>query len=168
MSIKLRFEKGTLATQVLLKDAALTGLLKLIEEYQSDDPAPEAIGLVSSVISQQSSFGQPPVDRIAVTRDWLGKHSASELLNMFQWDTNPEKILLLGAFHEASGSGEGWRSADMEVRFSEAKEPSPANFPRDISNAIKAGIISTVTPRTYKVSRTGWNKVTEAASKLIS
>ena len=85
---------------------------------------------------------------------------------MVKWDTNAEKILLLAAHHEAKGGAEGWRSADMETKFSEAKESFPANFSRDVVTSIKDGIIATVTPRTYKVSRSGWNRITDAVSKL--
>jgi hypothetical protein len=88
------------------------------------------------------------------------------VLNSFKWDKKADTILLLGAHYEAKGGGEGWRSADMEIKFSEAKEPFPGNFSRDVITAIKDGFIATVTPRTYKISRTGWNRVGEVISKL--
>ena len=72
---------------------------------------------------------------------------------------------LIGACHEARGGGEGWRSADMNKLFAEAKEGLPANFPRDVSKSIRAGDIRPVTPRTYAVSRTGWNKLADALAK---
>jgi predicted transcriptional regulator len=54
----------------------------------------------------------------------------------------------------------------MDTVFLNAKERPPANFPRDIKKAIKGGWIHTHTPRTYSVTRTGWNKIAEAVSKL--
>jgi hypothetical protein len=88
------------------------------------------------------------------------------VLNLIGWGANPEKILLLGAFHEANGANDAWRSADMETRFAEAREGFPSNFPRDIRAAIREGLIASVTPRTYRISRTGWNRIADAISKL--
>lgn len=79
----------------------------------------------------------------------------------------PEKILLLGAWHEARGGTAPWRSADMDDVFGLAKESPPSNFPRDIKNAIKSGWIHNETPRTYIVTRTGWNK-NRASSQRIA
>jgi hypothetical protein len=166
MSIKLFFEKGSLKTQVWLKDDALNSLLKLIEDHQEDEINSQ--GPASTMSSAFGSESTAPVDRVDTVRKWMASHTASELLNMFLWDTNAEKILLLGAFHEACGGAEGWRSADMEHRFSEAKEPWPGNFSRDVSMAIKNGLLATVTPRTYKISRTGWNKVSDTAAKFLT
>jgi hypothetical protein len=47
-----------------------------------------------------------------------------------------------------------------------AKETFPANFSRDIATAVNSGLIGAVTPRTYKVGRTGWNKIAESIAKL--
>jgi len=44
----------------------------------------------------------------------------------------PEKILLLGAWHEARGGATPWRSADMDDTFKLAKE-SPPQISRAIS-----------------------------------
>jgi hypothetical protein len=162
MSIKLRFEKGSMNTQVILSDEAFPKLLALISEHQSD----EAVSVAASNTFTDSLGASSSGERSAVVKAWLRKHSASEILNKIKWDTNAERILLLGAFHESKVETDSWRSADMETRFSEAKETQPANFPRDISTAIKSGIIATVTPRTYIVSRTGWNKIAEALAKL--
>jgi hypothetical protein len=54
----------------------------------------------------------------------------------------------------------------MEERFGQAKEPFPGNFPRDMRAAIDEGVIGAVTPRTYKVGRSGWNKIADAIAKL--
>ena len=86
--------------------------------------------------------------------------------NQLSWDTYPEKILLLAAWHEARGGGAPWKSSDMDTVFKQAKEAPPSNFPRDIKAAIKSGWIHTHTPRTYSVTRTGWNRVGDAVARL--
>lgn len=167
MSIELQFKKGSLALRVLLKDEALTELQKIVADYQSDEELPP---LSAQIVSTTLAPLTPPApiggDTVAAAKDWLSKHSASEALNLIGWKTYSEKILILGAFHESKGGAEGWRSADMEARFSEARESFPGNFPRDMSSAIKDNLIATVTARTYKVSRTGWNKIAEATASL--
>ncbi|MGA2684079.1 MAG: hypothetical protein ABSF51_03405 [Verrucomicrobiota bacterium] len=161
MSIKLRFEKGSIDMRVILKDDALPELMALISEHESDEAAPP---------TQTAIFGERSADstgdQSVSAKAWLSKHSAAEVLNKIKWITNPDKILLMGAFHESKVKTDSWRSADMESRFAEAKDTPPANFPRDISTAIKSGLIATVTPRTYIVSRTGWNKIADAIAKI--
>jgi hypothetical protein len=95
-------------------------------------------------------------------KGWLASHTSSEVLNLIGWDTNTEKILLMGAFHESNGGEEGWRSGDVEQRFSVAGETFPANFYRDLGGAVGESWVGKVTPRTYKVGRAGWNKIAEA------
>jgi hypothetical protein len=147
--------------QAVLKDDALVELLTFITTHKSDEAAiaPLAGAFAETVVN---SIG----DRSVAVKAWLAKHSAGEILNKIKWDTNPEKILLMGGFHESKVETDSWRSADMETRFAEAKETSPTNFPRDIATGIKSGFITTVTPRTYIVSRTGWNKIADAIAKL--
>lgn len=169
MSIELQFKKGSLALRVLLKDEALTKLQNIVAEFQSDEELPPPtmpIQVISTPSPAASSSPSTNGDSMTAAKEWLARFSASEALNLIGWKTNSEKILILGAFHEAKGGAEGWRSADMETRFSEAREGFPGNFPRDMHNAIKDNWIATVTPRTYKVSRTGWNKVAEVVSTL--
>jgi hypothetical protein len=98
----------------------------------------------------------------------LNARGGAELLNQIKWDSFPERILLLGAWHEARGATTPWRSADMDDAFKLAKESPPSNFPRDIRNAIKSGWIHNETPRTYVVTRTGWNKIGQALKELPS
>ena len=50
--------------------------------------------------------------------------------------------------------------------LNKAKEKSPDNFPRDIKTAIKTGLIHAETPRTYTITRTGWNKIGQAVETL--
>lgn len=158
MSIKLKFDSPGWSSQATLNDEAFPELIALITKFKSQDAATTAI--------PPSTDAAPMGDRGNAAKQWLIQHSASEVLNLIKWDTNADKILLMGAWHEASGKPEGWRSADMEARFSEAKEGFPGNFPRDIATAIKEGLIAPVTPRTYKVSRSGWNKIGDAVVKL--
>jgi hypothetical protein len=160
MGIKLRFEKGSLTTQVVLKDEAIAELLKIISNYQSD----ESIDLGGDVLKDLSDPNKE-AERLTFARSWLGERPVSEILTRIGWETFPERILLLGAHYETTDGIIGWRSADIEAKFKAAREHPPGNFARDISNAIKAGIIATVTPRTYKVSKTGWLKIYEAIFK---
>jgi hypothetical protein len=156
--------------QAVLKDESLEQLLKFITTHKEKVVSP-----VTATATPTSFTDQPPMvlpvpgltaDRSVGVKAWMNKHSAGEILNKIKWDTNPEKILLMGAFHESKVETKSWRSADMETRFGEAKETQPANFPRDVANAIKSGFITTITPRTYIVSRTGWNIIADAIAKL--
>jgi hypothetical protein len=147
--------------QAFLKDDALVALLTFITAHKSDEVATAPAASAFDLSSTSSG-----ADRSVAVKGWLNKHSAAEIFNKIKWDTNPEKILLMGAFHESKVETDSWRSADMETRFSEAKESPPSNFPRDIATGIKSGFIATVTPRTYIVSRTGWNKIADAIAKL--
>jgi hypothetical protein len=97
--------------------------------------------------------------RTGMARTWLSEHSGAEALAKIGWQTFPEKIAILGALHEARGGDPGWRSSDIDTLFKAARETPPGNFARDISNAIKSGIVSPVTPRTYQISKTGWLKL---------
>jgi hypothetical protein len=170
MSIELQFKKGSLALRVLLKDEALSDLQKIVFEYQSDEELPP---LQAQVIPFSAPIAPPPApvngDTMAAARAWLSGHSAAEALNLIGWKTNPEKILILGAYHESkSPADEDWRSSDIMQRFSEAREQSPGNFTRDIGNAVKENLIAPATYRTYKVSRTGWNKLAEVTAGLAN
>ena len=147
--------------QAILKDEALPGLLNFISENQSeDDQSPQGQGDIVRPIDKPTGGRAEDVKNVIV------KFSGSELLNLSGWETNPEKILLLAARLEAVSGEDVWRSADMEACFADAKENPPSNFPRDIATAIKTGIIAPVTPRTYRVSRTGWNRVAEVIGKI--
>jgi hypothetical protein len=164
MSIKLTLIIGTVKTEASLKDSAYGELMQLVFKHQDGvmtalTPAkmPEGAALVAS----KDQDSDP-------TKAWILKHTASEVLNRIGWETNSEKILLLGAFHETHGGSEGWRNSDINERFKQAKEPFPANFARDISSAVNSGLVGAVTPRTYKVGRTGWNKIAEAIAKVAA
>jgi hypothetical protein len=163
MSIKLRFEHPSMQMQAVLKDDALVELLTFITEHKSDEPAPAFPPAFDPHSIDGRGAGAKPNEE---PKAWLSKHSPAEILNKIKWDTNPEKILLMGAFHESKVETNSWRSADIEARFVEAKEAKPSNFPRDIANGIKSGFIAAVTPRTYIVSRSGWNKIADAIAKL--
>ncbi len=153
--MKIRLEAPGLVMQAELKNEALSEVIALIQRHRVEEPS---LPMEQSAVPINNQIE----DKESAVRTYLAKHSPAEVLNLLKWETYPEKILVLGACHEARGNGEGWRSADMDKLFAEAKEAPPANFPRDIRNAIKNGDIRPVTPRTYAVSRTGWNKLADA------
>ena|ERR1041384_3156159 len=168
MSIRIVIQASGLNVSANLKDEALTTILQLIQEKRDNSvAAPPVSGGVSAA--------QGPVLETLVgngSEEWvkavLNERGGAELLNQLKWENYPEKILLLGAWHEARGGITPWRSADMDDTFKLAKESPPSNFPRDIKNAIKSGWIHNETPRTYTVTRTGWNKIAQALKELPS
>lgn len=157
---------GPAKTEASLKNEALTDLMQLIMRYGEGKPSdgrrkddPPAGG--------GKGGGSPKGDdTIESTKAWLAQHTASEVLNRLGWNTNPEKILLLAGFHEATGGEVGWRSADINKCFEQAREQAPGNFTRDIRAVIGDGSIGAVTPRTYKVGRAGWNKIADGIKAL--
>ena len=163
MSIKLVIQAQGLNIQAAVTDAALTELVRITQEYR--DQEVESGGATPLMTPADPSKGAAAPGEEA-TKGLLASLGAAELLNQLRWDTHPEKILLLAAWHEARGGSTPWKSADMDAVFMNAKERPPANFPRDIRTAIKSGWIHTHTPRTYSVTRTGWNKISESLSKL--
>jgi hypothetical protein len=174
MSIKLRFEHPSIQMQAVLKDDALVALLTFITEHKSDEVvlptappvAPSPSGAFEAPPSNLSP-ANPSGDRSVAVKSLFSQHSSAEMLNLIGWKTNPEKILILAAYHESKSPNDSdWRKTDVEQRFSEAREQAPGNFTRDISNAVKDNLIAPVTYRTYKVSRTGWNRLAEATANL--
>jgi hypothetical protein len=172
MSIELQFKKGSLVMRAVLKDEAFLPLQKIVADHLSDE---EVLSVPSQVVTTMPTVigNQPPVtngDTMAAAKAWLASHSAAEALNLIGWKTNPEKILILGAFHESKSSqaDADWRSSDIQLRFDEARDQFPANFTRDISNAVKQNLIAPATYRTYRVSRTGWNKLAEVVATLAN
>jgi len=167
MSINVSFSMGGIKGQASIKDSAIGDLMTFLAKY-SDCSASErtASAIKQNPIETAANYVNGD-GTIASTKAWLSQHTPSEILNRIGLETNPDRILLLGAFHESTGEDkEGWKSADMELRFSEAKEGFPRNFPRDLRAAIEAGLIGAVTPRTYKVGRAGWNRIAEFVAKL--
>jgi hypothetical protein len=163
MSIKITIQAPGLNIQAAVTDAALTELIRITQEFRDQESqGPTAVPPISS----DSHIPIPPTGGEEATKAQLSSYGAAELLNYLRWDTHPEKILLLAAWHEARGGNTPWKSADMDAVFLNAKERAPANFPRDIKSAIKSGWIHTHTPRTYSVTRTGWNKIADSLAKL--
>src|SRR5260370_3322100 len=128
MSIKLRFEKGTLITQVVLKDAALAPLLALVSEHQSDE-SPVSTMAIQPAPPPSASIVVAATEVSATIKEWLLKHSPTELLTRLEWVKNPEQFFLLGAFHETASNNEVWRSSYIEARFREANSPFPTHLP---------------------------------------
>ena len=167
MSIKVIIQASGLNLQAAVTDDALPDLIMITQKFRDQDAAASAgVGPQSAAAKESPANGSaaPLGEEMLKTR--LGSYGAAELLNLLPWDTYPEKILLLAAWHEARGGGAPWKSSDMDTVFRQAKEAPPSNFPRDIKTAIKSGWIHTHTPRTYSVTRTGWNRVGDAVAKL--
>jgi hypothetical protein len=163
MSFKIVIQASGLNIAANLKDEALAAVLQLVQEKRDDSvstlSASSAPSLSSTSIETETLNGADSEEGIKAI---LKTRGGAELLNQLKWDSFPEKILLLGAWHEARDGTTPWRSADMDDTFKLAKESPPSNFPRDIKNAIKSGWIHNETPRTYVITRTGWNKIGQA------
>ena len=170
MSIQISLKAPGLNLNANLKDEALAAVILLIQENR-DEVIPQ---VASTVRELQTSGGVTPFDAASLTghdneqpiKSALQALGAAELLNRLKWESYPEKILLLGAWSEAKGGATPWKSSDMDEVFRQAKEKAPGNFPRDIRTAIKAGWIHAETPRTYTVTRTGWNKIGQSFASL--
>ncbi len=156
MSIKVSITKPGLSIQAWVKDEALSDLLKITQE-QHDEPAgiPE--------VSNRPDGGAATNDD--QTKEWLKTRSAAEVLNALPSDKMAEKIFLLGAWHEARGGATPWRASDVLKAFSQAKERAPGNFSRDLSVAVKDGNINNATPRSYEITRGGWNRLAQLTQK---
>lgn len=170
MSIHISFRASGIPNfTALLKDEALPELFRLVQEMRDDSAQPVAPEAAMTASATQTSPAIAIAAAVtasdvsgteAVVKEWLRGHGAAELLNAFKkWDSFYEKIVLLAAWHEARGGQTPWKSADVSEVFKQAKEKAPANFPRDISRAIQSGLIHAETPRTYSVTRSGWNKI---------
>lgn len=164
MSIQLTIRAAGLNLNATLRDDALVELIKLTQSFRDE----QAASLATS--KELVNLGEArPMAATATTEDdvknQLKNLGAAELLNRVKCDNYPDKILLLAAWCETHGGNPGWKSADIDKTFAQAKEQSPANFPRDIKQAIKSGWIHTMTPRSYCVTRSGWNKVADELSK---
>lgn len=163
MSFKIVIQASGLNISANLKDEALVTVMQLIQEQRDDSALVAPTSTVPSLAGQPTN-GEPlgGNDSEESIKATLKAHGGAELLNQLKWDSFPGKILLLAAWHEAREGTTPWRSADMDDTFKLAKESPPSNFPRDIKNAIKSGWIHNETPRTYVVTRTGWNKIGQA------
>jgi len=173
MSVQLTIKAPGLNITANLKDDALGRLIQLVQENRDDSPPPPVafrgadIGPADpAALPTPQAEGLPRLNDEGALQEFLKSHGAAERLNRLKWDSFPEKILLLGARHEARGGATPWRSADMDEAFKLAKETPPRNFPRDIKNAIKSGWVHNETPRSYTVTRTGWNKISAALEGL--
>lgn len=168
MGFKITIQASGLNISANLKEEALVAIMQLVQQHRDDsNPSPPSAP-VAGHTSPSAPNGDTATDSEENIKATLKTHGGAELLNQLKWDSFPEKILLLGAWHEARGGTTPWRSADMDDTFKLAKEGCPANFPRDIKNAIRSGWIHNETPRTYVVTRTGWNKIGQALRGLAT
>ena len=169
MSIRIILEAPGLSLSAQVKDSALAELIHLVQENRDDSAPAAAPGTGPPRVSAVSLGPENTLlgDGRDSTKHDVKSLGAAELLNLLKkWDSFPEKIVLLGAWREAHGDGSPWRSADMDEAFRQAKESPPSNFPRDIRIAIKEGWIHAATPRTYTVTRSGWNRIGHAFAEL--
>lgn len=166
MSIQITIKTSGLNISANLKDSALTAVVALIQEHR-DESVPQPPSVANSAAVILGAEGNGGLDSETAVKSALAQRGAAELLNQLKWDSYPEKILLLGAWHEAKGGTTPWRSSDMDEVFAQqAKEKPPGNFPRDIRQCIKSGWIHAATPRTYVTTRTGWNRIGQALNAL--
>jgi hypothetical protein len=162
MSLRIQINAPGMSISATLKDEALPELIELSQQFRDEEePAQQTIPASGAAAKGAPLTGNSEEGVKAYLKDY----AAAELLNRLRWDSYPEKILLLGAWFEARGGSIPWKSADMDEVFKQAKEKPPANFPRDVKQAVKAAWIHPVTPRTYSVTRTGWNKLAEVLSQ---
>jgi hypothetical protein len=166
MSIKVTIQAAGLNLQASVKDEALSELIKITQAFRDQEVSAATVATTPTPTEPDAKGLAATSGSEASARTKLATYGAAELLNQIRWETYPEKILLLGAWYEVRNDCVSWKSADMDAAFKQAKEAGPSNFPRDIKVAIKSGWIHTHTPRTYSITRTGWNKITEALSKL--
>lgn len=162
MSFKITIHAAGLNIEANLHDEALISIIQLIQEKRDNSIPQIQVSATTLNLPTFEPKGLTDSDSEEEIKSLLKSRGGAELLNQLKWDSFPEKILILGAWHEARGSATPWRSADMDEAFKLAKESPPSNFPRDIRNAIKSGWIHNETPRTYVVTRTGWNKIGQA------
>jgi len=179
MSIQISFSApGITNFSANLKDEALPELFRLVQELRDNSPSPAApqVATVLSGVPVPTVAVVTPTENSPLAsgselrvKDWLKAHGAAELLNVLKkWDSFYEKIILLAAWHESRGLQRPWKSSDILEVFKQAKDKAPANFPRDISRAIQSGLVHAETPRTYSVTRSGWNKIAQEIEVLQS
>jgi hypothetical protein len=162
MSLRIQINAPGMSISATLKDEALPKLIELSQHFRDEEEAVQQTIPASATVAKGSPLAGNSEEAV---KAHLKDYGAAELLNRLRWDSYPEKILLLSAWFEARGGSVPWKSADMDEVFKQAKEKPPANFPRDVKQAIKAAWIHPVTPRTYSVTRTGWNKLAEVLSQ---
>lgn len=87
--------------------------------------------------------------------------SLREFLTDVQAHTKPDQIVAIGHYIIESEQQPNFSKEEIKARFAAAKEPMPANFPRDFNAAIKAGMLDEVHGERgrYYVTRTGQQAV---------
>ena len=87
--------------------------------------------------------------------------SLREFLTEVQAQTKPDQIVAIGHFIIEHEGQPNFSKEDVKARFASAKEPMPANFPRDFNSALKAGMIDEVHGERgrFYVTRTGQQAV---------
>ncbi len=87
--------------------------------------------------------------------------SLREFLDDVQATRKPDQIVAIGHFISHFEERPDFSRDEVRARFSVAKEPMPANFPRDFGLAVKAGMLAEVHQKQgqFYVTRTGISAV---------
>jgi hypothetical protein len=111
------------------------------------------MGQEQPIPSRRASGMQParPVDAARPGR------SLREFLNEVEASRNVDKIVAIAAYLESERGYETFSSTQIKGEFRSAREPTPANFPRDFRAAIGAGWLapSHDDPNEYYVTDSG-------------
>jgi hypothetical protein len=93
--------------------------------------------------------------------------SLREFLDEVKAVRKPDQIVAIGHYICHQEGQPNFSRDDVKARFSTAKEPMPANFPRDFGQAIKAGLIAEAHQQAgrFYVTKTGTQAVKRHFSK---
>jgi hypothetical protein len=85
------------------------------------------------------------------------KISLREFLNEVKATTKPDQIVAIGQYMASHEGKETFSRDEIKSRFQSAREPLPANFPRDFGAAIGKGMIAEdhAAAGQYYVTKTG-------------
>jgi hypothetical protein len=164
MGISLSVTGDGISFAVNLKDAALPVILQLVQKHRDGgkqlSQESKAAGVTPTPAAATAQVTPTlRADDTASTVLNLKSRGAAEALNEIGWEQMTEKILLLGAWHEARGGETPWQKAEIKSAFEQAREKLPGNLSRDIGKAVTSGWVNLATARSYTITRTGWNKI---------
>ncbi|MBX4189517.1 hypothetical protein KW785_02920 [Candidatus Parcubacteria bacterium] len=102
----------------------------------------KASQVIAFLATESSSVTQEPYQRsIASAILDKPKSSPREALNEAQAKTNPQKIAVIGKYLMDRDGVESFSAAEVRETLKKSGEPLPANFGRDLKDAIKYGYI---------------------------
>lgn len=122
----------TLARRIL--NLILSGPEEEAEEIATASPGPSA--------------SPKTTDRVLSLREYLDQREAG---------SKPEQILAIANYMLETENFEDVGRDEVKARFSTAREPLPANFPRDLSTTLRNGWLAEVhgKPERYYVTQSG-------------